>query len=231
MQHIVGSLVCKYRGDPPPQGHVSELSPFFEIDPHWAGPGQLAPKIVEGHRKIGRRVFNTHLHWEMLPKHKRARFIYVCRDGRDACVSFFHHLSSQRKKTDDGYVFEGTFQEFHERWVAGKIEFGRWADHIASWNNAFGDSRVFFVSYEEMCADLKPVVQRVVKHLGMNDKLGDPEIMELLPTFSFGHMKHNKDRFQAVSVKWKEGFEFLRRRARVTGVFKSLIIRVEMSLL
>lgn len=209
MQHIVGSLVLRARGEPAGTGHVSSRTPFFEIDPHWEGPGRLAAKVQAGHEAIGRRMFNTHLRWEMMPKHDRARYVYVCRDGRDACCSFYHHLSSQRTKAGDGFVFEGSFSDFHERWLAGKVEFGRWADHLASWNAASGDSRVLFVSYEEMVRELRPCVERVAEHLCL--RLREEEISELLPTFSFAHMKVHRDQFQPVSVSWKEGFEFLRK--------------------
>lgn len=213
MQHIVGSLVDRAAGGSgSPDGHVSSRTPFFEIDPHWAGPGQLAPQLVEGHSKLKRRMFNTHLRWEMLPKHPRARFIYVCRDGRDACTSFFHHLRSQRTKAGDRCVFEGDFPEFHARWVDGKVEFGRWTDHVASWEPAASDDRVLFLSYEAMLADLRPCVERVARHLGLD--LSDRDVEELLPTFSLGHMKANSDQFQPKSVKLKEGFEFIRKGTR-----------------
>mmetsp|Transcript_53366 Transcript_53366/g.155532 ORF Transcript_53366/g.155532 Transcript_53366/m.155532 type:complete len:308 (-) Transcript_53366:32-955(-) len=212
MQHIVGSLVLRSRGKPPPSGHVSERTPFFEIDPHWKGPGQLASHVEDGHRAIGRRMFNTHLRWEMMPKNERTKYIYVCRDGPDACCSFFHHLSNQRTKAGDRFVFEGTFAEFHQRWVAGKIEFGRWTDHLASWDQAAGDTRVLFVAYEDMLANLRPCVERVAAHLNL--VLSDTDFDELLPTFDFGHMKANADQFQPVSVSWKEGFQFLRKGAK-----------------
>lgn len=208
MQHIVGSLVLRAKGLAPAEDHVSRRTPFFEIDPHWAGPGKLAPEIAERQATLGRRMFNTHLRWEMMPKNERTRYVYVCRDARDAAVSFFHHLSSQVK--GDGFVFEGTFAEFHRRWIAGELAFGKWVDHIDSWNA--GDARVLFLSYEDMSADLRPCVERVVAHLGLG--LAAADLDELLPAFSFGHMKANRDQFQPVSVQWKEGFEFLRKGAQ-----------------
>jgi len=163
-------------------------------------------------------MFNTHLRWEMLPKHDRARYVYVCRDGRDACCSFFHHLSSQRTKAGDRFVFEGSFADFHERWVAGKVEYGRWTDHLASWDAASGDPRVLFLAYEEMVADLRPCVERVAAHLGLG--LSSADLEELLPTFAFTHMKANLDQFQPTSVSWKDGFQFLRKG--VQGDFAAL---------
>merc|ERR1719409_933502 len=145
----------------------------------------------------------------MMPQHGRAKYIYVCRDGRDACCSFYHHLTSQRTKAGDKYVFEGSFGEFHEKWLAGKIEFGRWADHLMSWDEAAQDARVLILSYEDMCSNLRPCVKKVAQHLEL--EISDETIDELLPSFSFEDMKKKRDDFQPISVAWKEGFSFLRK--------------------
>lgn len=59
--------------------HVSDYAPFFEIDAHWQSSSSksddsnnkiLAESIRENHERLGRRVFNTHLRWDMLPKIK-----------------------------------------------------------------------------------------------------------------------------------------------------------------
>jgi len=45
-----------------PLTHISEYSPFFEIDKHWdAKQGNIIQKFEDNHSKLGRRVFNTHL--------------------------------------------------------------------------------------------------------------------------------------------------------------------------
>eukprot|EP00929_Paragymnodinium_shiwhaense_P001553 TRINITY_DN101792_c0_g1_i1.p1 TRINITY_DN101792_c0_g1~~TRINITY_DN101792_c0_g1_i1.p1 ORF type:complete len:310 (-),score=29.76 TRINITY_DN101792_c0_g1_i1:167-1096(-) len=210
MQHIVGTLVLWDKSGKMPEGHVSKRTPFYEIDPHWAAAGRLAPHIESEHAQLGRRMFNSHLHWSMMPDHGRARYIYVCRDGRDACCSFYHHLSSQRTKAGDKFVFEGSFADFHAKWVAGKIEYGRWADHLVSWDQASKDARVLILSYEEMCANLRPCLKRVVEHLQLRN-IDDAALDKLLPCFSFDDMKKNRDNFQPTSVKWKDGFSFLRK--------------------
>mmetsp|Transcript_13079 Transcript_13079/g.23667 ORF Transcript_13079/g.23667 Transcript_13079/m.23667 type:complete len:139 (-) Transcript_13079:6-422(-) len=49
--------------------HVSEFAPFFEIDAHWSSnSSSLAENVRANHDRLGQRVFNTHLRWEMLPK-------------------------------------------------------------------------------------------------------------------------------------------------------------------
>ena len=81
--------------------HVSEVSPFFEIDPHWDPDDErrLSPTVRANHARFGRRCFNTHLPWSLMPRGGGAAYVYVVRDGRDAARSFHAHLSSQAPKT------------------------------------------------------------------------------------------------------------------------------------
>lgn len=56
--------------------HVSDYAPFFEIDAHWQSSSSdndtkiLAESVRANHARLGRRVFNTHLRWDMLPKQR-----------------------------------------------------------------------------------------------------------------------------------------------------------------
>ena len=62
--------------------------------------GDVINKAVRmNQKKIGRRIFNTHLRWDMMPTTtdgggEGARYIYMVRDGRDVAVSYYHHLSN-----------------------------------------------------------------------------------------------------------------------------------------
>lgn len=220
LQHVVLSLLISHLEKNsvyvPPYSHVSVYAPFFEIDPHWDDAGELAPSIRENHALIGRRIFNTHLRFDMLPETgKGGKFIYIVRSPLDACVSFYYHLSHQ---VEGG--FEGSFDDFFCDWLSGDIVYGAWDDHISSYAGAFAntcgmrakldDGREFlFLCYEEMIADLPKVVDVLTKFLGFDIPR---EIQtNLLPTFSFAHMKASIDRFQPKSVQWKHQFSFLRR--------------------
>ena len=49
--------------------HLPDYAPFYEIDAHWeSNTNELSEKVRTNHDKLGRRVFNTHLRWDMLPK-------------------------------------------------------------------------------------------------------------------------------------------------------------------
>lgn len=219
LQHIVLSLLLSHLSTSSSPvtdySHVSDYAPFFEIDAHWK-EDQLVPWIRENHAHIGRRLFNTHLRFDMLPKGRNAKFIYIVRSPLDTCVSFFHHLSNQ---VEGG--FRGDFSEFFRDWMNGDIAFGSWPDHVLSFVTAFSngddshitlaeDGREFLLlTYEEMIENLPKVVARLVEFLDL--KVSAQQQRFLLPTFSFAHMKANMNCFQPKSVQWKNNFSFLRK--------------------
>ena len=74
---------------------------------------------------------------------------------------------------------------------------------------ALANQEVLLVTYEDMLADLSTVVLRIANFLELH--LSPQDISDLLPTFSFTHMKADLNRFQPRSVTWKNGFQFLRK--------------------
>jgi hypothetical protein len=108
--------------------HISQFSPFYEVDRTWMG-NVISPQYQENHNNLGIRIFNTHLRWSIMPKGSAAKYIYVYRNGKDVCASFFHHLTNQA----DSGPYEGTFDEFVKDWCDNKIIFGNWMKHLKSW--------------------------------------------------------------------------------------------------
>ena len=68
---------------------------------------------------------------------------------------------------------------------------------------------ILVISYEDMVRDLRPVVDKIIRFCEI--KISDAQVEALMPTFTFKHMKANKDKFQPVSVGWKKGYDFLRK--------------------
>lgn len=145
--------------------HVSDVTPFYDVAGSWEGTDP-SPALMEKFAVTGRRCWNTHLLWSLLPKGDGPKYIYVTRDGRDAVVSFWHHLTNQR---GDGGTLEEPIGSFVDGVISGTQPYGSWASHIADWSTAFADPRVLVISYEEMKADLLAVVRRVAVHIGAED--------------------------------------------------------------
>ena len=191
--------------------HISDYSPFYEVDGTWlGGQGSVAERYVLNHRILGARVFNTHLRWNKVAHGNAAIYIYLYRDGKDVVTSFYHHLSNQA----DSGGFEGTFEEFFEKWLDYKIVFGSWAQHIKNWITSARDpsNNILLIRYEDMKTDLLSCLSRVSTHLGCNYSAEELEA-NIAPKVSFEYMKRNKHQFQPISVEWRSGFEFIRKGA------------------
>lgn len=229
--------------------HVSEFAPFFDIDPHWeqqhdddnitSGEPHMTKWIRDNQARLGRRVFNTHLRFNMLPNQGPCKIIYIVRSPLDTCVSFYHHLANQ---IEGGY--NGSLNEFFDEWLAGQLPFGSWIDHVMSYATGFANGttsncinakeepntaerRLFdnncrkitlsdnrellLVTYKDMVDDLMTVVQQIVSFLELENVTEEEIKDELIPTFSFQDMRNNLHRFQPKSVTWKNNFIFLRK--------------------
>ena len=61
-----------------------------------------------------------------LPNSTPCKYIYAARNPKDLATSFYHHYRA--------YHVPGIeWKEFLEYFLAGKVEFGDYFDHILSW--------------------------------------------------------------------------------------------------
>lgn len=96
-----------------------------------------------------------------VPWSKEAKYIYVARNPKDCCLSFYHHV-----REIPTYPFADlTFDEFFELFMAAEMEFGDYFAHLLSWYRQKDRPNVFFATYEEMKDDLSNVVLRVAEFL------------------------------------------------------------------
>jgi len=149
MQAIVAHLVAPDRSA---WSHVSEVTPFYDAAASWDGAAPAA-HLRAAFAARGRRAWNTHVPWSLMPK--GARYVYVVRDQRDALVSFWHHLRNQR---GDAGTYEGPLAAFAADSVANTEPYGSWAAHVADWSHAVGDASVLVIRYEDMKTDLPAAV-------------------------------------------------------------------------
>lgn len=212
-EEIAAVLTNKY-------SHVSKYAPFYEIDATWkdgndSDSGTLADEYNENHKALGTHIFNTHLLYDMLPHASASnnrKCIYIVRNAKDACCSFYHHLSNQQQES--GGISESNFQSFFQAWIKGDIVYGQWIDHMMhtfSRYNERDNKDLLILCYEDLLSEqgLRDNVQQIVAFLNL--QLTKTDIEGVLPSFSFHAMKQNINRFQPISVTWKEGYSFLRK--------------------
>lgn len=168
--------------------HDGDLTPIQTI-PNW----DRTPWLEESRLALvvdklkSPRALVTHFPYHLMPAsfhHSKAKVIYVMRNPKDVFVSFyyFHQMA--------GFLEDpGTFDEFLDKFLEGKLVFGKWTDHIKSWRNASLGDRIMYITYEEMKEDLPAALRRIASFLGKN--LSDEIIHKIAENCSFKAMKEN----------------------------------------
>ncbi|CAN7938708.1 unnamed protein product, partial [Ixodes hexagonus] len=150
LQHIVYNI---FNGRAPPKSITDSWRelPFLEL--------QGADSVRDMPRP---GAIKTHMPFRFQPFSKDAKYIYICRNPYDCCVSFFHHT-----KMVSGYQFQdGTFDEFLELFIEGKADFGDYMDHLLSWYEHREDPNVLFLTYEDLKKDTRSWVLKIADFLG-----------------------------------------------------------------
>ncbi|XP_022167669.1 sulfotransferase 1 family member D1-like [Myzus persicae] len=134
------------------------------------------------------RFIKTHLPYKLLPKKLRdqstkAKIVYVARNPKDTCLSYFHHCCLL-----EGYT--GNFEDFCKLFTSDSLCFSPFFDHILGYWNRRDDSQVLFLKYEDMKQDLRAVIRRTAEFLGKD--LLDDQVLVLEDHLSFESMKNNR---------------------------------------
>jgi hypothetical protein len=160
--------------------HIYEVSPYLD-----------EIMIPQG-RKISDlrgtpRVVKSHLRYHDIPRGP-GRYIYGIRNGLDVAVSSHHQIRNwvpAYRQCSQG--------EFFSRFLAGRIPFGNWFEHVAEWLRNEDRLNVLVVSYEELSADLEAGVKRIADFCGITiDPAAMPRILERC---SFAFMREHKAKF------------------------------------
>ncbi|CAN7947643.1 unnamed protein product [Ixodes pacificus] len=118
--------------------------------------GQAAANLP----RIG--AIRCHLPFDMAPFSPAAKYVFICRNPYDVCVSFFHHT-----KRVPAYGFkDGKFEDFLTMFLDGKVDFGDYFRHLLSWYEHLNAPNVFMVTYEDLKADTKGKVLKIADFLG-----------------------------------------------------------------
>jgi Sulfotransferase domain len=99
--------------------------------------------------------------------HRYRRVIYIVRDPRDVALSYYHFDRKYGHIRDD-YPLESFVEDF----VNGRLtslDWGTWAENVASWIYTRGQSKNFLLlRYEEMIADTPGQLARLAAFLGVD---------------------------------------------------------------
>lgn len=183
MQRILSLLIFQ---SPEPRP-VWEISPW--IDCRFQMP--LGPMLDLIEAQTHRRFLKSHLPFDGLPQYDQVRYIHVARDGRDACMSFFNHLSAftplayqgiDGASADMGAPFPrcpADIQSFWRQWLTQGVRegetdgypFGSFFDFEATYWRARHSENLLLVHYNDLKADLDGEMRRIAAFLGIEPRL------------------------------------------------------------
>lgn len=163
--------------------HISQVCPWFERSL------ALGTRTADDFARLpSPRVFKSHLRPEWVPS--PSRVIYVERDGLDVLVSYFHFYRSH-------LGFEGTFDEFYERFMEGTLQYRSWFDHVRAWRAAERRRSVLWVRYEQMQDEPEATIDRVAAYLGR--PVDAPARAEIASMVAYDAMKAHEAKFDPIT--------------------------------
>jgi len=160
-------------------GHIDEVSPHLEetLVPMGRGISDLPGKP---------RVVKSHLSYRDVPKGP-GRYIYGTRNGLDVAVSYFHQSLKWPPRN------QRPLDQFFRRFLAGKVPYGSWFEHVAGWLRNRDGLNVLVVNYEELSADLEAGVRRIADFCGI--EIDPADLPRILERSSFAFMREHEARF------------------------------------
>ncbi|XP_073515301.1 sulfotransferase 2B1-like isoform X2 [Phyllobates terribilis] len=112
----------------------------------------------------GPRVITTHLPSNTLApalQKSKAKVIYILRNPKDVAVSFYYFHKMAKFLPDSG-----SFPEFLELFLEGKVYYGSWFDHVKGWYSEKNNLDIFYITYEDMKKDLRRSIKKLCGFLG-----------------------------------------------------------------
>ncbi|NXJ92413.1 ST1C1 Sulfotransferase, partial [Corythaixoides concolor] len=157
--------------------------PFLE----WSMQESSAVSLELAEAMPSPRTIKTHLPVQLVPPsfwEQNCKIIYMARNAKDNLVSSYHFHRMNKALPDPG-----TWEEFMEKFMTGKVLWGSWYDHVKGWWKAKDKHPILYLFYEDMKENPKQEIQKILKFLKKDMK---PEVLNnILHNTSFEMMKEN----------------------------------------
>ena len=130
------------------------------------------------------RLLKSHDSYARFSKGRRGRFVFVVRDGRDVCLSLFHHRRNFKR-------FDGTFEQHFEEFINGTDY--NWFDHVQAWVENASQLPITYVRFEDLKNDFNKTVVDLAHTLSI--PVDETLMARVTAQCSFESMKRNEYRF------------------------------------
>ncbi|XP_016851650.2 sulfotransferase 1C4 [Anolis carolinensis] len=112
------------------------------------------------------------------------QIIYVARNAKDNMVSYFHFVNMTSLLPDSG-----SWDEFMENFIAGKVCWGSWFNHVQGWWKAKDHHPILYLFYEDIKEDPAREIQKIAQFLGID--LSASVLNRIVQHTKFENMKTN----------------------------------------
>ncbi|NXJ13038.1 ST1B1 Sulfotransferase, partial [Odontophorus gujanensis] len=131
----------------------------------FAAPGQMPAGSTEQLKGMpSPRIIKTHIPADILPKSfwdNGCKIIYMGRNAKDVAVSFYHFDLMNKL-----HPHPGTWEQYLEAFMAGKVAYGSWFDHVRGYWERRREHPILYLFYEDMKEDPRREIAKVAQFLG-----------------------------------------------------------------
>ncbi len=127
------------------------------------------------------RILKSHDAYRRFERGHRGRIICVLRDGRDVCVSLYHHRRNFKRYT-------GTFEQHVDHFLYNTDY--NWFDHLRPWLENRNELAIHYVHYEDLKANFDTTVLRIAQFCGI--EVDDAILDRTRKQSSFSSMKQHE---------------------------------------
>ncbi len=152
--------------------HLFDISPWV----WYAALRQVTPAVVPHPR-----ILKSHDDYRRFSKGRRGRFVFVTRDGRDVCISLYHHRRNFKR-------FTGTFEEHFDHFLHN-TEYN-WFDHTRLWMENRWNLPILYIKYEDLKRDFEGTVRQLARDLDI--PVSDEILARTSQRCSFESMKQHE---------------------------------------
>uniref|UniRef100_A0A803THK1 Sulfotransferase n=1 Tax=Anolis carolinensis TaxID=28377 RepID=A0A803THK1_ANOCA len=133
------------------------------------------------------RTLKTHFPVQHLPPsfwEQNCKIIYVARNAKDNMVSYFYFHNMINIIPDSG-----SWDEFMENFIAGKVCWGSWFDYVQGWWKAKDHHPILYLFYEDIKEDPAREIQKIAQFLEID--LSASVLNRIVLHTKFENMKTN----------------------------------------
>ncbi len=159
---------------------LDERSSYLEFSsvypPNIYCPPYIQDGLAHATQMDSPRVIKTHLPIQFLPPNLLdvAKVVYVARNVKDVCVSYFHHYNVWK----DFYGYNGDFDNYVNLFIRGELQYGDIFGHIKdAWQHR-DHPRMKIVWYEDIKANMPKAIYELAEFAGYEVTQSDVSRLE-----------------------------------------------------